>query len=199
MSENKKSVIDQVKELFSSEEVVAKFAEVKTSEGVILNVSAMESGATIEVVSEDGKNPAPAGEYVLEDGSTIVVGEVGVVSEVKEAEEVVEEEMSEEAVEDVEEVSEEEVSEDKESSLEARLDALEETLNAKFESVIADLKEANEKFQAVNELQAKELDDLNGKFSAFKGEPAAEEIKISKKDAKTEKFKALAKVRRNNK
>ena len=205
MSDNEKSTIEKVKDLLSGkfnsedvEKVEDTFAEVKTSEGVILNVSAMEAGATIEVVSEDGKELAPAGEYILEDGSTIVVGEAGIVSEVKEAEENVEEDVAED-MEAVEEVVEVEVSEDVESSLEARLDALEETLNAKFESVIAELKEANEKFASVNELQANELDELKGKFSAFKGEPAAEEIKISKKDAKVSKFQALGNIRRNKK
>ena len=53
--ENKKSVVEQVKDLlFSSEDSKQDFVEVKTSEGVILNISVMEAEGTIEVVSEDG-------------------------------------------------------------------------------------------------------------------------------------------------
>jgi len=196
MSEKEKSVVDKVKELlFSSEVVEAEdtFAEVKTSEGVILNVSAMEADGVVEIVSEDGKEVAPAGEYILEDGSTIVVGEEGIISEVKpaEVEEEVEEEMSEEVVEDSKEVSDADVSEEEVNPLEARIEALE----AKFEAVIIE----NSKIKESNVLLAEQNVALESKFSAFKGEPAAEEIKISKSDAKTDKFKALGNIRRNKK
>lgn len=185
MSEAKKSVVEQVKELLNfSEEQPQKFMEVKTSEGVILNISEMEAGASVSIISEDGENPAPVGEYILEDGSVVVVGEEGVVSEVKAAEEDVEEEMSEEVVEEVvEEVN----------PLEARLDALEEAVNQKFESIVNDI---SEKFKSVIDLQAKELDELNAKFSAFKSEPAKEEIKLSKAEIKANKFKTIGEFRR---
>ena len=195
MEENKKSVVDQVKELlFSSEKVnnVEEFAEVKTSEGVILNISAMEVGATIEVVSEDGKNPAPAGEYILEDGSTIVVGEEGVISEVKVAEEeVAEEEMSEETVDESKDSIDADVSEEEVNPLEARIEALEAKFSALSDVNIL-LAEKNVELEGKNDV-------LESKFSAFKGEPAAKEIKITKKDAKYDKFAALGSVRRNKK
>ena len=189
--ENKKSVVEQVKDLlFSSEDSKQDFVEVKTSEGVILNISVMEAEGTIEVVSEDGLSLAPIGEYVIEDGSIIVVGVEGVISEIKEAteEEVVEEE--EMAVEVVEDVIDTDTPKEEESSLEARLDALEETINSKFESIF-------DKFAKVNEAQALELDELKANFSAFKSEPIEDEIKISKSDVKSNKFATLGNIRRN--
>ena len=187
--ENKKSVVDQVKELlnFSAEEVVeveVEFTEVKTSDGVILNVSAMDKDGIVEIVSEDGKSLAPAGEYVLEDGATIVVGEEGIISEVKAIEEeVAEEEMAEEVVVESNEVVDADVSEVKENPLEARIQALE----AKF----AEVRIRNEELSKANIL-------LASNFSAFKSEPMEEEIKISKSEkfrtAKASKFDRLRKT-----
>ena len=94
------------------------------------------------------------------------------------------------AVEVVEDVIDTDTPKEEESSLEARLDALEETINSKFESIF-------DKFAKVNEAQALELDELKANFSAFKSEPIEDEIKISKSDVKSNKFATLGNIRRN--
>ena len=150
----------------------------------------MEVDGVVEVVSEDGKELAAAGNYILEDGSTIVVGEAGVISDIKPMEEeVAEEEMAEEPLEEAKEVSNEDTTEEEVNPLEARIQALE----AKFNEVVI----VNDKIKAANVVLAEANEALESKFSAFKGEPAAEEIKISKSDSKTEKFKKLGNIRRN--
>ena len=103
---DKKSIIDKVKELlFSEEEVVAAFEDVKTSDGLVLRVTEVAEGASVSIISEDGENVSGAADYTLEDGTIIVVDENGVITSITEAaveEEVVEEEeMQEEVVEEV--------------------------------------------------------------------------------------------------
>ena len=103
---DKKSIIDKVKELlFSEEEVVAAFEDVKTSDGLVLRVTEIAEGASVSIISEDGENVSGAAEYTLENGTIIAVDESGVITSITEAaveEEVVEEEeMQEEVVEEV--------------------------------------------------------------------------------------------------
>ena len=210
MNEEKKTIVSQVKALFASEEVkdvVAdiveeSFKEVKTTDGIILNVSSLDVDGVVEIVSEDGKETAPAAEYILEDGSILVVGEEGKISEVKEAtteEEVVEEAMEEEgevAVEEeiedvVEEVIEEEVIEEviegNDSDLIARIEAIE----AKFEAKFKALEDANIILAEANVV-------LEENFSKIADEPIEKEIKISRSQAfRTAKAAKLDKLRKN--
>ena len=192
MEENKKSIVDQVKTLLFSGEPVDKveveaiiegdFKEVKTAEGVILNVSTLDVDGIVEIVSEDGKEIAPPAEYILDDGSILVVGEDGIISEVKEAtteEEVVEEAMDEEEV-VVEEVVDV-VAED--NLLEARIEALE----AKFSALV----DANVVLAEANVV-------LEENFSKIANEPIEEEIKISRgQKFRTVKADRLDKLRKN--
>lgn len=86
---NKKEIVNKIKDLlaFNAEaEVVAevtKFVEVKDVEGKVLSQDSEELvvGATIMIEGV----VAEAGDYVLEDGRTVVVDETGVVAEIKDA------------------------------------------------------------------------------------------------------------------
>lgn len=64
--------------------VEVQMTDVKTKDGIILSFEGEElvSGIEIFIVDETGKNPASDGEYILEDGQTIIVAE-GKVAEVK--------------------------------------------------------------------------------------------------------------------
>lgn len=90
-----KEVLQKVKSIFNETPVVAAAPVVppappapvgttyKLADGTEISiVQAGELPAPGDVVSVGGV-PAPAGELVLEDGSTVVVGEAGVISEVK--------------------------------------------------------------------------------------------------------------------
>ena len=193
MSETK-TKIEKIKDLlFAAEEVVVEevvvedFTEAKTVDGVILNITAVEKDGVVEIVSEDGKEIAAAGEYVMEDGSTIVVGEDGIIMEVKVADEK-EEEVVEEEMEEV--VVEEEVAVEEEANpLEARLDALESLIESKFSAL-------GENFATIIASKEDEIKSLEEKFEAFAKAPAKKEVKVSKSDARNNKALALGNLRR---
>ena len=68
--------------------LLMQYAAVSTDKGnLIYNTETLEVGAEVFVEDENGENvPAADGEYVLEDGRTVVVAE-GKVTEIKEKEE----------------------------------------------------------------------------------------------------------------
>ena len=94
------SEIIQKMKAFLSNEIPAEvqMTDVKTKDGIILSFEGeLVSGIEIFIVDETGKNPAPDGEYILEDGQTIVVAE-GKISEIKPAEEPIEAPETEEVI-----------------------------------------------------------------------------------------------------
>lgn len=101
--DKQETLVEKIRLLVFGEEVVAEeFLDVKTSEGVVLRVSELKEGETVTIVSEDGIIPADNLEYVLEDGSKLVLDESGVIVSIEVATE-------EDAVEDA--PAEEEMSE----------------------------------------------------------------------------------------
>ena len=106
---NTKETLNKVRTLLGIE---VKLEQMKLDNGAILEAEVFEVGAEIFVVADDERVALPIGEYIAEDGSTIVVLEEGVIGEIKEAgaeeeapaedeapveEEVVEEDLSETA------------------------------------------------------------------------------------------------------
>jgi hypothetical protein len=82
----------------------------KLDNGTVIFADEFAEGQPVFIVTEDERIPMPVGEYMMEDGSMLVVEEEGVIASINAAEEVVEDE-----VEEVEqEVVEEEMSEVKE-------------------------------------------------------------------------------------
>ena len=74
--------------------------------GAIIEADKFEAGTEVFIVNEDERIALPVGEYLLEDGKTLVVAEEGVISEIKEMEEeAVEEEAPAEPVEEEVEAS----------------------------------------------------------------------------------------------
>ena len=104
---NTKETLNKVRTLLGIE---VKLEQMKLDNGAILEAEVFEVGAEIFVVADEERVAVPVGEYIAEDGSTIVVAEEGVIGEIKEAgeeapaeeeapveEEVVEEDLSETA------------------------------------------------------------------------------------------------------
>ena len=82
----------------------------KLDNGTVIFADEFAEGQPVFIVTEDERIPMPVGDYMMEDGSMLVVEEEGVIASINAAEEVVEDE-----VEEVEqEVVEEEMSEVKE-------------------------------------------------------------------------------------
>lgn len=130
-------IVNKIK-LFLSEDV--KMTDVKTVDGIILNFAedALSVGIQIFVVDETGSNPAPDGEYMLEDGSKIEV-KSGIVEEIMTPEAPVEAPVDELPVEEVpvEEVPVEAVKSSTED-LEAKIAKLEEA-NKQIFQILADM------------------------------------------------------------
>jgi hypothetical protein len=91
----KTSVINQIKTLLGME---VKLETIKLIDGItIFEADTFEADKEVFIVTEDEqKIPVPIGEYELEDGRILVVIEEGIISELKEKADEVEEEVIEE-------------------------------------------------------------------------------------------------------
>jgi hypothetical protein len=91
----KTSVINQIKTLLGME---VKLETIKLIDGItIFEADTFETDKEVFIVTEDEqKIPVPIGEYELEDGRILVVVEEGIISELKEKADEVEEEVIEE-------------------------------------------------------------------------------------------------------
>lgn len=105
------TLLEKIKALLSNE---VKLEQMLMGDGVTkIEADSFEAGKEVFVVTEDEQKIAvPVGEYELEDGRILVIVEEGIISEVKEKEEEVEEEEEEEVEtkEEVEAMPEEEMS-----------------------------------------------------------------------------------------
>jgi hypothetical protein len=79
---NTNQTLNKVRTLLGIE---VKLEQMKLDNGAILEAEVFEVGAEIFVVADEERVAVPVGEYVAEDGSTIVVLEEGVIGEIKEA------------------------------------------------------------------------------------------------------------------
>jgi len=161
-----------LKAIALSEEKKQMLASANTADGMVLSTPAEAFAAGVEVytVDADGNEvPAPAGEYAMEDGSILVVGEGGICSEIKPMEEEVE--MSEDVTKVIEQLAE-------------RVAKLEGEKAASDEALAAANAKASTAETRVTEL-SKQLADLKGKPAV----PSAKdkEVQLSKEGAKAEK------------
>ena len=99
-----KKIINKVKTLLGME---VKLEQMKLENGAVLEAEVFEVGAEIFVVADEERVAVPVGDYIVEDGSTIVVAEEGIIGEIKEAGAAEEEEEEAPATEEV--VEEEEL------------------------------------------------------------------------------------------
>lgn len=81
-----------------------KLAQMTLENGTVLEAESFEAGQEVFILTDDEKVALPVGEYTLEDGMLLVVAEEGLIAEIKEATEEVEEEVEASEVENTEEV-----------------------------------------------------------------------------------------------
>ena len=79
---NTKETLNKVRTLLGIE---VKFEQAKLDNGAIFEAETFEAGAEIFVVADEERVAVPIGEYVLEDGRTVVITEEGIIAEIKEA------------------------------------------------------------------------------------------------------------------
>ena len=87
-----------------------KLAQMKLENGTVLEAESFEKDYEVFIVTEDEKVALPVGKYALEDGKVLVVVEEGIISEIKEVEEMPEEEAAPEMAEETLYVTKEEFS-----------------------------------------------------------------------------------------
>jgi len=164
---NTTEILTKIKTLLGVESEEVRLAQMKLEDGLTIVESDFEEGASIEIVTEDGKVSMPIGSYTLEDGRMVVVKEEGLIAEIKEA--------KEEEEETTEEVTEEEAkSEEKEEYAEetkAPKKVIESITKESFFSEMEKLKEENEtlkkeleglKLSSVENTEVKETEKENG-------------------------------------
>jgi hypothetical protein len=96
-------------ELSSIREV--KFEQMTLENGAVLEAEVFEAGNEVFVVSGEDRVPAPVGEHLLADGRVLVITEEGVIAEIKEKAEEVEEKVEIEVEASAEESTETELAE----------------------------------------------------------------------------------------
>lgn len=149
------------------EETLAAESKLMDGTRIFTEADAFVVGSAVQIETEEGMMPAPAGEHQMEDGNIIVVDEAGVIVEIKVPEE---EEVEDEPIE--EELAEEEVIEDEVKAFEISEEdyaALLERI-AKLEEVLLGAVEALSKTNS----------ELNEKVEALSAQPAAQPIKTRK-------------------
>lgn len=163
MSMNAETILDRIMvKLGIAEPVAVELEQVKTEDGqAIFEADTFAVGEAVFIVTEDGKIPAPAGEFALEDGNIVEVDENGVIVEIAKKEaEVVEEEVVEE-VEAQNDIMKEEIKEEmgmkpkktvksKTEMEESYFSAQIKELEAKFEARLSALEAEKVALSAVN-------------------------------------------------
>tara|TARA_R100000406_G_scaffold15209_1_gene9519 strand:- start:976 stop:1548 length:573 start_codon:yes stop_codon:yes gene_type:complete len=135
---------EEVQEEAQTEKAL-ELAQLKLENGTVLEAEAFESGNEIFILTEDEKVAVPQGEYLMEDGRTLVVQEEGVIEEIKAQEE----------------VEQEEKEEKEEEEVEARYVSKEEFESAveEIKGMINELKEKKEEMAKVEEQVKQELSE----------------------------------------
>jgi len=181
-------MLNQVKTLLGVE---VKLEQMKLENGTVLEADKFEEGNEIFIVTEDERVALPVGEYVLEDGQTLVIEEEGIIKEMKseneEAEEVeVEVEAEEEEKEEMGYATKEELAEVK-----SMIEEIKAMLEPK-EEMSEEVKEEKQELSSdvVNEVVNEIPEEVKQELS----EPAAEPINTNAEISKTEvKFNIASK------
>ncbi len=180
-------MLNQVKTLLGVE---VKLEQMKLENGTVLEADKFEAGNEIFIVTEDERVALPVGEYVLEDGQTLVIEEEGIIKEMKsenEEEEVeVEVEAKEEEKEEMGYATKEELAEVK-----SMIEEIKAMLEPK-EEMSEEVKEEKQELSSdvVNEVVNEIPEEVKQELS----EPAAEPINTNAEVSKTEvKFNIASK------
>jgi hypothetical protein len=162
---NAKNVLDKIVTLLSKSEV--KMAEAKLVDGTIVESPSFDVEQPLEVVTEEGKVPAPDGEHELvltdESGNEILIKirtEGGIIVERQNVD--LEEDKEEKMEEETEEVGPLPGDEDPLTQMAYRIEEMEKRM-AKFEEALPKMdEEVVDKDADITDLEEDELPKLNG-------------------------------------
>ena len=191
-------MLNQVKTLLGVE---VKLEQMKLENGTVLEADKFEGGNEIFIVTEDERVALPIGEYVLEDGQTLVIEEEGIIKEMKsEGEEAKDEEVEEEVVVEAEEEEKEEMSYATKEEL-AEVKSMVEEIKAMLEpkeemseEPKEELKEEVELSEVAQEVVSEAVNEIPEEVKQELSEPAAEPINTNAEVSKTQvKFNIASK------
>ena len=183
-------MLNQVKTLLGVE---VKLEQMKLENGTVLEADKFEGGNEIFIVTEDERVALPIGEYVLEDGQTLVIEEEGIIKEMKsqneeakeeEVEAEIEVEAEEEEKEEMGYATKEELAEVKSmiEEIKAMLEPKEEMSEEPKEELKEEVKEEVELSEVAQEVVNEIPEEVKKELS----EPAAEPINTNAEVSKTQ-------------
>ena len=186
-------MLNQVKTLLGVE---VKLEQMKLENGTVLEADKFEGGNEIFIVTEDERVALPIGEYVLEDGQTLVIEEEGIIKEMKsEGEEAKEEEVEAEIEVEAEEEKEEMGYATKEELAEVKsmIDEIKAMLEPKEEMSEEPKEEVKEEVE-LSEVAQEVVNEIPEEVKQELSEPAAEPINTNAEISKTQvKFNIASK------
>ena len=191
-------MLNQVKTLLGVE---VKLEQMKLENGTVLEADKFEGGNEIFIVTEDERVALPIGEYVLEDGQTLVIEEEGIIKEMKsENEEAKEEEVEAEIEVEAEEEEKEEMgyaTKEELAEVKSMIEEIKAMLEPKeemSEEPKEEVKEEVELSEVAQEVVSEAVNEIPEEVKQELSEPAAEPINTNAEVSKTEvKFNIASK------
>jgi outer membrane biosynthesis protein TonB len=187
-------MLNQVKTLLGVE---VKLEQMKLENGTVLEADKFEGGNEIFIVTEDERVALPIGEYVLEDGQTLVIEEEGIIKEIKsEGEEAKEEEVEAEVVVEAEEEEKEEMgyaTKEELAEVKSMIEEIKAMLEPKEEMSEEPKEEVKEEVE-LSEVAQEVVNEIPTEVAKELSEPAAEPINTNAEVSKTQvKFNIASK------
>jgi outer membrane biosynthesis protein TonB len=191
-------MLNQVKTLLGVE---VKLEQMKLENGTVLEADKFEGGNEIFIVTEDERVALPIGEYVLEDGQTLVIEEEGIIKEMKsENEEAKEEEVEAEIEVEAEEEEKEEMgyaTKEELAEVKSMIEEIKAMLEPKeemSEEPKEELKEEVKEEVELSEVAQEVVNEIPTEVAQELSEPAAEPINTNAEVSKTQvKFNIASK------
>ena len=179
-------MLNQVKTLLGVE---VKLEQMKLENGTVLEADKFEGGNEIFIVTEDERVALPIGEYVLEDGQTLVIEEEGIIKEMKsENEEAKEEEVEAEIEVEAEEEEKEEMgyaTKEELAEVKSMIEEIKAMLEPKEEMSEEPKEEVKEEVE-LSEVAQEVVNEIPTEVAQELSEPAAEPINTNAEVSKTQ-------------
>ena len=179
-------MLNQVKTLLGVE---VKLEQMKLENGTVLEADKFEGGNEIFIVTEDERVALPIGEYVLEDGQTLVIEEEGIIKEMKsENEEAKEEEVEAEIEVEAEEEEKEEMgyaTKEELAEVKSMIEEIKAMLEPKEEMSEEPKEEVKEEVE-LSEVAQEVVNEIPTEVAKELSAPAAEPINTNAEVSKTQ-------------
>ncbi len=179
-------ILSQVKTLLGVE---VKLEQMKLENGTVLEADKFEGGNEIFIVTEDERVALPIGEYVLEDGQTLVIEEEGIIKEMKsENEEAKEEEVEAEIEVEAEEEEKEEMgyaTKEELAEVKSMIEEIKAMLEPKEEMSEEPKEELKEEVE-LSEVAQEVVNEIPEEVKQELSEPATEPINTNAEVSKTQ-------------